>query len=46
MITHSDDYFTKGCGRCGRFETPDCSVHLWSQGLAASLWIAFAAGSA
>jgi uncharacterized protein YdeI (YjbR/CyaY-like superfamily) len=33
MITHSDDYFTKGCGRCGRFETPDCSVHLWSQGL-------------
>ena len=44
MITHSDDYFTKGCGRCGRFETPDCSVHLWSQGLAALRQLCLEAG--
>lgn len=34
MITNVDDYFTKGCGRCGRFETPDCSVQTWSVGIA------------
>lgn len=44
MITHSDDYFTKGCGRCERFETPDCSVHLWSQGLAALRQLCLEAG--
>ncbi len=34
MITDIEDYFTKGCGRCDRFATPDCSVQLWPTGLA------------
>jgi len=34
MITEIDDYFTKGCGRCDRFATPDCSTRPWAQGLA------------
>lgn len=29
MITHADDFFTKGCGRCARFATPDCSTRPW-----------------
>ncbi|WP_264213924.1 YdeI/OmpD-associated family protein [Leisingera thetidis] len=33
MITDSDDFFTRGCGRCDRFATPDCSARQWSQGL-------------
>lgn len=33
MIKTIDDYFTKGCGRCGRFATPDCSTRQWSRGL-------------
>lgn len=33
MITDIDDYFTKGCGRCSRFATPDCSTRTWAQGL-------------
>ena len=33
MITEIEDYFTKGCGRCDRFATPDCSTRQWSQGL-------------
>jgi uncharacterized protein YdeI (YjbR/CyaY-like superfamily) len=33
MISDADDYFTKGCGRCGRFATPDCSTRLWIAGL-------------
>lgn len=35
MITDVDEYFAKGCGRCGRFETPDCATRLWADGLAA-----------
>ena len=34
MITEVDDYFTKGCGRCDRFATPDCSTRPWAPGLA------------
>lgn len=34
MITDIEDYFTKGCGRCDRFDTPDCSTKLWAPGLA------------
>ncbi|MBR9763110.1 MAG: hypothetical protein GYB53_06210 [Rhodobacteraceae bacterium] len=30
MITDPDDFFTKGCGRCARFDTPDCSALRWS----------------
>lgn len=33
MITDPDDFFTKGCGRCVRFATPDCSTRLWTQDL-------------
>lgn len=33
MITDADDFFTKGCGRCDRFATPDCSTRLWIDGL-------------
>ena len=33
MITEIEDYFTKGCGRCARFATPDCSTRAWHAGL-------------
>ena len=33
MISDPDDFFTKGCGRCDRFATPDCSTRLWIGGL-------------
>lgn len=33
MITQIDDYFSKGCGRCERFATPDCSTRQWAHGL-------------
>jgi len=33
MITDIEDYFTKGCGRCERFDTPDCSTRRWERGL-------------
>jgi uncharacterized protein YdeI (YjbR/CyaY-like superfamily) len=33
MITDPDIYFAKGCGRCDRFGTPDCSTRLWLPGL-------------
>ena len=35
MIVDPDDYFAKGCGRCDRFGTTDCSARLWADGLAA-----------
>lgn len=34
MITDADDFFSKGCGRCARFATPDCSTRPWAEGLA------------
>ncbi|MEQ8314749.1 MAG: YdeI/OmpD-associated family protein [Gammaproteobacteria bacterium] len=33
MITEIEDYFSKGCGRCERFATPDCSTRQWEPGL-------------
>lgn len=33
MITAIEDYFAKGCGRCPRFDTPDCSTRQWAEGL-------------
>jgi uncharacterized protein YdeI (YjbR/CyaY-like superfamily) len=33
MITDPDDFFTKGCGRCARFATPDCATRRWIDGL-------------
>jgi len=35
VISDAGDYFAKGCGRCPRFATPDCSVRAWAAGLAA-----------
>jgi uncharacterized protein YdeI (YjbR/CyaY-like superfamily) len=35
MITVLEDFFTKGCGRCDRFDTPECSALRWSTGIAA-----------
>ena len=33
MIEEAEDYFAKGCGRCDRFDTPDCSALKWASGL-------------
>lgn len=33
MISDIEDYFSKGCGRCERFATPDCSTRQWHNGL-------------
>jgi uncharacterized protein YdeI (YjbR/CyaY-like superfamily) len=33
MITIVDDFFSRGCGRCERFDTPDCSTRQWEKGL-------------
>lgn len=44
MITDIEDFFTRGCGRCARFDTPDCSTKRWQQGLADLRRICLAAG--
>lgn len=44
MITEIEDFFTKGCGRCDRFATPDCSVRQWQPGLIALRQICLDAG--
>lgn len=44
MITEIDDYFARGCGRCNRFDGPDCSVHSWAEPLAGLRAICRAAG--
>lgn len=33
MIIDIEDFFSKGCGRCDRFATPDCSTRKWDRGL-------------
>lgn len=33
MIVAIEDYFAKGCGRCARFATPECSTKRWADGL-------------
>ena len=33
MITDVEDFFAKGCGRCARFDTPDCAALKWRAGL-------------
>lgn len=35
MITEVEDYFRRGCGRCARFDTSDCSTRLWAEELSA-----------
>jgi uncharacterized protein YdeI (YjbR/CyaY-like superfamily) len=46
MITGIEDYFIRGCGRCARFATPDCSTRRWADGLAELRRICRAAGLA
>jgi uncharacterized protein YdeI (YjbR/CyaY-like superfamily) len=33
MITDAGEFFTKGCGRCDRFATPDCTTRRWLAGI-------------
>jgi uncharacterized protein YdeI (YjbR/CyaY-like superfamily) len=44
MITEIEDFFTKGCGRCDRFATPDCSARIWQDGLTALRQLCLQAG--
>lgn len=44
MITEPQAYFDKGCGRCDRFATPDCSTRAWLKGLLTLRRIATEAG--
>lgn len=44
MITEVEDYFAKGCGRCDRFASPDCSTRRWLPGLLTLRRICRAAG--
>lgn len=44
MITDVNDYFSKGCGRCLRFDSPDCSARLWRDGVNELRRIALDAG--
>jgi uncharacterized protein YdeI (YjbR/CyaY-like superfamily) len=46
VITQIEDYFLKGCGRCDRFDTPDCSTKKWSVGQAVLRQICLNAGLA
>ncbi len=34
MISNVEDYFSKGCGRCRKFDTDACSTKVWKEGLA------------
>jgi uncharacterized protein YdeI (YjbR/CyaY-like superfamily) len=44
VITEIEDYFAKGCGRCERFATADCSTRRWAQGLAELRQLCLASG--
>ncbi len=44
MITVAEEFFAKGCGRCDRFATPDCSTRRWIDGLNALRRIALEVG--
>jgi uncharacterized protein YdeI (YjbR/CyaY-like superfamily) len=33
MIRDPNDFFARGCGRCARFATPECSTRRWLPGL-------------
>jgi len=44
MITKVEDFFTKGCGRCDRFDTPNCSAKHWADGLKRLRAICLSAG--
>lgn len=44
MIADIGDFLAKGCGRCARFDTPDCSALLWRDGIAALRALCLGAG--
>ena len=44
MISDIDEYFSKGCGRCERFATQECSTRTWADGLSALRAICVDAG--
>jgi uncharacterized protein YdeI (YjbR/CyaY-like superfamily) len=44
MIVEPGEYFARGCGRCARFETPDCATRRWAEGLAALRRLCLGAG--
>lgn len=44
MITEVEAYFAKGCGRCARFDTADCSTRQWLPGLLALRRLCLEAG--
>ena len=44
MISDIEDYFAKGCGRCARFATPDCSTTQWADELSELRRICISAG--
>lgn len=46
MITEIEDFLDKGCGRCARFGTPDCSAMIWNDGLRALRRLCLEAGLA
>ncbi len=43
-ITFAPDYFSRGCGRCERFDTPHCASQVWQDGLLALRQICLDAG--
>ena len=44
MITDIADFFAKGCGRCARFDTPDCAARIWAEGITALRRLCLEAG--
>lgn len=44
MITDPAEFFARGCGRCARFATAECSALLWRDGLAALRALCLEAG--
>ena len=44
LITDIEAFFTQGCGRCARFDTPDCAARIWQAGLVALRRICLEAG--
>jgi uncharacterized protein YdeI (YjbR/CyaY-like superfamily) len=44
MIEDIEEYFAKGCGRCARFGTLDCSTRRWARGLRTLRQVCLGAG--
>lgn len=45
MVETADAFFARGCGRCDRFDSPDCSARVWADGLARLREICRASGA-